>query len=431
MLDGDSSSRLRRLAASGVDVATVLDSEAKLKQFYTKYLEPGIDAYQEVGNRGEEINRAALYKQLVGKGMSHVEASFLARDLMDFSMQGAWATVRFLNQTVPFLNARLQGLYKLGVGAQENPARFSAVVGTVAIAAIGLMLAYKDDEDWKKREDWDRNTNLWFKLGGVTFRIPKPFEVGAIATLAERGLELWGDKEMTGKRFYDNVKAVVADNLSLNPIPQAFKPILDIYSNKDSFTGRPIESMGMERLRPEYRYNSGTSMLSRGVSTASLGALSPVQIDHLVRGYFGWLGTFVVSAGDMIARSMSNEPARPTSDIWKIATQGMVTTMPEPQSRYVTQMYNQAKELEQAYGTFNDLIKRGRVDEAKTFVNDNKKPITQYGFVEAIKKEEAKFNELIRIVENSKMTPEVKRAKIDQIKASQNTLAQKLDAALH
>ena len=105
--------------------------------------------------------------------------------------------------------------------------------------------------------------------------------------------------------------------------------------------------------------------------------------------------------------------------------------MPEPQSRYVTQMYNQAKELEQAYGTFNELIKRGRVDEAKTFINDNKKQITQYGFVEAIKKEEAKFNEVIRIIENSKMTPEVKRAKIDKIKASQNTLAQKLDAALH
>lgn len=55
---------------------------------YDKYLEPTIAAYNELGNRGEEINRAALYQQLISKGMDHATASFLARDMMDFSMQG-------------------------------------------------------------------------------------------------------------------------------------------------------------------------------------------------------------------------------------------------------------------------------------------------------------------------------------------------------
>jgi hypothetical protein len=72
------------------------------------------------------------------------------------------------------------------------------------------------------------------------------------------------------------------------------KPIVDLYANKDSFSGRPIETMGMERLDSERRFNSGTSMPARGLSTAIGGAISPVQIDHLVRGYFAWLGAFTV-----------------------------------------------------------------------------------------------------------------------------------------
>jgi hypothetical protein len=109
--------------------------------------------------------------------------------------------VRFLTQTVPFMNARLQGLYKLGRGAVEDPRRFGIVVGGAALASMALLLAYKDDDDWKQREDWDRETYWWFKIGDKAFRIPKPFEIGAIATLAERGLELMASDDLTGKQF--------------------------------------------------------------------------------------------------------------------------------------------------------------------------------------------------------------------------------------
>ena len=48
--------------------------------------------------------------------------------------------------------------------------------------------------------------------------------------------------------------SILGDNLNMNPIPEAVKPIMDIYANKDSFTKRPIETMGMERLQTEYRF---------------------------------------------------------------------------------------------------------------------------------------------------------------------------------
>ena len=90
MLEGNESARTRQLIRSGVKDSTILNSEGKWQKFYDKVLEPGITAYNELGNRSEEINRAALYNQLIKQGKSHAEAALLARDLMDFSMQGSF-----------------------------------------------------------------------------------------------------------------------------------------------------------------------------------------------------------------------------------------------------------------------------------------------------------------------------------------------------
>jgi Large polyvalent protein associated domain 38/ADP-Ribosyltransferase in polyvalent proteins len=423
MTEGRTSDRVRQLIKAGVKDSTILDSENKYLEMVKSYFLPAFDAYNELGNRGEEINRAALFKQLEAGGMDHAQASLLARDLMDFSMQGSWTTVRFLSQVVPFLNARIQGLYKLGRAANEDRQRFQTVVGAVALASVSLMLAYSDDEDWKKREDWDRDNFWWFKIADVAFRIPKPFEIGAIGTLAERGVEYFASPEMTGARFMERFRHLLTDNLAMNPVPQMVKPILDLYSNKDGFTGRPIETLGMERLQSEYRFTANTSMLARAASTASMGAMSPVQIDHAIRGYFGWLGTFVVSATDTLVRPLTDEPTRPAADLVKVATGGLVRSLPEPQSRYVSQMYDQAKVLEQAYGTYHALLKQGKTEEAREFLDSNREEIGRYKRVEGVKAAEAKFNEMIRMIERSAMDPEVKRERIQQIQAQKDRVA--------
>lgn len=424
MLEGNAAERVRRLVQKGVPASTILNTPGKVKDFYGKFVEPAVEAYQELGNRGEEINRASLYKQLRAQGVNHAEASLMARDLMDFSMQGTWTSIRFLTQVVPFLNARLQGLYKLGRGAAEDPKRFAMVAGATAMVSIALLGAYGDDDDWKKREDWDRDGFWWFKFGGTAFRIPKPFEVGAIATLAERGVELFTNDEFTAKRFGSRVMHLLGDNLAMNPIPQAVKPMLDIYANKDSFSGRPIESMGMERLQSEYRYNVNTSMIARGASSAlnavtrTVGAdsLSPVQIDSLIRGYFGWLGTFVVAGADMAVRPLTSEPARPQADYLKVVTQGFLRTLPEPGSKYVSAMYDQAKILEQAFATHRQMLKEGKLDEAREFAAENKDLLDRYRLIEAVKKTQSNVNRRIREIEISDMDPARKRDEIQKLR---------------
>lgn len=431
MMEGSEAKRVQSLVEAGVDRATILDSEGAVKAFYRKAVAPALRAYEALGDRGEAINRAALYKQLRSQGMDHAEASLQARDLMDFSMQGSWNTVRFLTQVVPFMNARIQGLYKLGRAAKEDPARFSAVLGATALFSLGLLAAWHDDDDWKKREDWDRNNYWWFKLGGTAFRIPKPFEIGAIATLAERGAEWAFEDEMTSKRFRENVLALLGDNLAMNPVPQLVKPMLDVYANVDSFSGRPVESMGMEKLKADYRFDQRTSMAARAASTglnAVTGlvgkeSLSPVQIDHLVRGYFGWLGSFVVGAGDVLTRDITGQPDKPAPDYWKTATGGMVAQTEGASSRYVSQMYRQAKEIEQAYGTWRQLVREGKVQEAQAFREDNAAELARYHRMEQVKRIESALNLQVKRIEAGPGTPQEKRDEILRLRDRQDAAA--------
>jgi len=347
---------------------------------------------------------------------------------MDFSKQGAWPAIRFLSQVVPFFNARLQGMYKLGRSGMENPQRMGIVLGATALMSVALMLAYGDDDEWKKREDWDRDNYWWFKFGGTSFRIPKPFEIGAIATLAERGIELFSSPEMTGKRFNKRFWSILGNQLSMNPIPQVVKPIIDVYANQDSFTNRPIETMGMERLEPAYRYTQGSSMAARALSTTGNALtgnnfLSPVQADHLIRGYFGWLGSFVVGSADQVARPLTSEPVRPAPDYWKLATGSMISELPAAQSRYVSEMYDQAKELEQAHGTYRDLLKRGKAQDAAEFLKDNREDLGKYRLVEHVKKSESRINERIRMIANSAMPSDQKKERIARLQAQKDLSA--------
>lgn len=418
LLEGNRAEHVKRLIEAGVDDKTILTTPQRVKDA----LQQGWDWWQHVGDRAENVNRAALYKKLRADGKTHLEASFAARDTMDFSMQGTWASVRFLSQTVPFFNARLQGLYKLGRGAAEDPRRFGIVVGAATLASLALFLAYKDDDDWKRREDWDRETFWWFKIGNKAFRIPKPFEIGAISTIAERGLEYMSTDELTGKQFASRVYSIVSQQLSMNPIPQMAMPIIELYANRDSFTDRPIESMGMERRSKPMRSGPNTS------ATAQLlgknGFISPVQIDHLVSGYLGWLGSHVVSTADLALRPAMGLPGKPAWRTDEVLVIGdFVKELPAYQSKYVTRMYDQMKDVQQAMGDLRELQKIGATEEAKKLMEAKADKLKLYRLYTHAEKQMESVTRQIKLAQIRTGDADLKRERLDGLYATRNRIA--------
>lgn len=397
------------------------------------------DAYQELGDRGENVNRAALYQQLIAKGHSHADAAFMARDLMDFSMSGQWGAVRFLAQTVPFFNARLQGLYKLGRAAGDDPRKFAVVAGAVSMASLALMLAYGDDDDWKKREDWDRDANWWFKIGDTAFRIPKPFEIGAIGTLAERSAEFAFSDEMTGKRFSQRISAMLFQTFSFDPTPQIVKPLMDVYANKDSFTGRAIESMSDRNVKSADRISERTSEVGKLLGAIGLpdpgmlakgeyAPLSPKQVDFLLRGYFGWMGTAAMTVSDYSIRPLTDRGARPALQLRDVFLAGnFVEGLPTGSSRYVTQMYEQAKAIEQAYGSYQAALKRGDAEAAQSIMLEEGDKIRAFRGVQHIKRAESQVNAQARRVEASKtLSSADKRSQLEALALRRDQLARQV-----
>jgi hypothetical protein len=451
--EGDQSKLIKRLLDQGVDANTILDSPEKVKKGLTVLWEK----YKDWGNKSESANRMALYNQLKEKGYDHLQASFYARDLLDFSMQGAWPAFRLAAQTIPFLNARVQGLYKLGrdgvvptsrvlyntltgkeidASDAQKARSFSYTTGAVAMASMLLYLAFKDDEEYQKREQWDRDNFWWIRLPGMdfAFRIPKPFEIGAFGTMAERVLEQIVDQGAEGKAFGDSMFRMLTDTFAMNPIPQVIRPLMDIYANKDSFTGAPIESAGMERLSKQERVTDNTSPIAQALGGISsvLGdkaSLSPVQVDYAIKAYFGWLGGTATQMS-VYAVQPFKDGAYPDLRLMDKASQGFLKSLPTDQSRYVTAFYENNKEISQAYADMRHYAELGDSAKVQKILEEKGDKIALTKLYDKNSKEMAKVRAHMRSISNDpNMDGTTKREMIDRMKLIISDLAEQAESA--
>jgi len=396
-----------------IDANTIMKSNgwgAGARKLLYKQLGGAARWWEDVGAFSENVNRAALYKQLRDKGVSHFEASYQARDLLNFSRHGANPIVRFLTQSVPFLNARLQGLDKLtrAMGPEQR-AQLFAVLGTYSLASIGLYLAYKDDEDFKQREQWDRDTYHWFKIPGTegVFRIPRPFEVGAIGVIFERMVEQMVDDDVHGALLAERIQHVITETFAFDYRPQLLTPALEVYSNKDSFTGRPVESMAFRRLpatERKYAYTSSayvnTSKILNTISFDKI-RLSPVQIEHLVQGYFGWVGSTVAAAVSFT--DYPRQYARFTSTGWDTPlAMGFFKSLPSVQSKYKTQFYDQLQEMNEVFALQRLYESRGEWEKAMNVATEQKNLLVWRKSYNRVNRKIQQINRQIRLIEADK-----------------------------
>ncbi|TJZ69760.1 LPD38 domain-containing protein [Chitiniphilus eburneus] len=420
--DGDQATYAKRLIDSGVKADQILDGPAKVKAFFRK----GWDWYQEMGDRLETVNRAALYEKARADGKSHLEASYAARDMMDFTSAGKWASVRFLTQIVPFMNARLQGMYKLGRGGWNDPRRFATVAGAVALASVALHLINQDDEEYKQLPDWVRNTYWWVKLGDKAFYIPKPFELGALGTVVERGAELaTAGNDYQARDFAQTVLRVVGDQLAMNPTPQLVKPFMEASFNRDPFRDRAIDSPGQMRLPPEERYTARTS--AGAVAAGQLLGASPQRIEHLMRGYFGWLGTQALNVSDLVGRPLMDLPGKPARAIGDTFVLGdFVKDSDANGGKYLSRFYEQQKQVDQLYAAFNLARTTGDLERAQELAGDNR--LRQRAVFNAVGRQITELNRRIKAVSNDRgMDAEERRSLLDTLNAQRERLARMAD----
>lgn len=207
----------------------------------------------------------------------------------------------------------------------------------------------------------------------------------------------------------------------MNPVPQMFKPLLDLYANKDSFTGAPIESAGMERLSKQERMTDTTSPLAQalGGMTSILGEkgeLSPVQVDYAIKAYFGWLGA-MASTTSMYATMPFREGEYPDTNWMDKASLGLVRTLPSNLSKYTTAFYDADKEITQAYADMRHYAEIGDAEKVQEILAEKGDKIALNKLYDKTAKSMANVRKQIRLVTNDpNLDGATKKEQIDQMK---------------
>lgn len=258
----------------------------------------------------EYANRLSEYTALRKKGYTKREAAFLGREIStDFAMRGASESLRVLTIGVPFMNARLQGNYRIAreVGSLQDGKLKSAGIQTfsyalraftaITVPSIVLYLFNKDDERYQELSDHLKDLNWIIFFGPAEddyLMIPKPFETGMMfGSLPERMFELWEKRD--GKEFTDAAGWLFMESFGLDFVPQLFGPAYDLAVN-ETFTGAPVIPEYMKGIEPaeQFRHYTSDAMVALGRKMN----ISPIQAEYLIRGYLGTLGAWGLAAAD-------------------------------------------------------------------------------------------------------------------------------------
>jgi len=379
-------------------------------------------AWEKIGEASENAARLGLYTNLRKQGATPFEAGFQARDLMDFSMRGSSQTVQILTRIIPFLNARGQGLYKLSRSAHENPKAFVLKAGMYTVAALALWSLFKDDERYKELQDFDKWTYHHFWLGDDHYRIPKPFEIGALfASMPESVANVMNGTE-DGKFVWDWFTFTIHDVFNVG-MPQLFKPVIEERFNMSTFRGQRIVPEHMTKLEPSEQYKEYTSESMRAIGKKL--NISPIKLEHYVRGYFSTLGLMVLTVSDAVVREAGGYPSQPAGGPNPFLL-GVVNKQ-YSSNKYVNRFYDFYNEVDSAYSTLRHFARTGQVEEVESFLAENADLISMRTPTTKIRSMLTEVNEKIKQVRMDKeMSPQEKKTEIDALNNLKKEITKKL-----
>ncbi|MCB5300557.1 LPD38 domain-containing protein [Yersinia intermedia] len=416
---------LRRKGYNDSQIQEFESSIARNSKEVMGKVEQGLHKYKNLSEAAENANRLATYEAAIKSGKSKAQAAFESRDLMDFSMMGASNIMINLSDMLPFFNARMQGLSKLGRGIKENPREVLKRGGMITAASLALMALNWDDKRYEELQDWDKDTYWHAWIGGQHIRFPKPFEIGLMfGTLPERFVRALGGKD-TGAKFGKLVAHNFMETMAFNPIPQVAMPIAESYVNYDFFKGGPIENMADSNLIAGARYNDQTSLLMREVGQAT--NMSPKMLDHIVMGYTGSLGGYVMGATNLLMRNLKDYGETPAMrlDEMPVIKSFFRGSDPAKSTQFTEDFYRMMTEANQINSTINSFRKQGRGDDANELIEENRGKLSQRQGLTATQKQVKALNAQIEMMRRDRiLTADQKREKIDRLMATRNKLVQ-------
>ena len=413
---------------SGAMLAADLRKRTGSQRFSEKAMDGfGLWSTLEKGTSASDAaTRMAVYNRVLEDTGNEAEAIFRALEVMNFNRKGSNPMVRLLTASIPFLNARMQGLdvfYRAGIQPflDKNPTdRAKAVQKAFFVRGMymtSLSIAYwamtHDDDDYLAQEQETRDNNWLIPSLGV--KIPIPFEVGVLfKVIPERimGYTLGND---TGKDFAESMGRAAWSTFGFLPVPQTALPLLEAATNYSFYTGRNIVGSGMEGVADKFQKGPSTSKVAAFLGD-QLGA-SPMKVDHVIKGYTGTIGTYVVDLMDSIG-DLNSESPKAAKRFEQMPVLKRFAVDPEAKGT-VTAYYKLKDAVDETVRTINLLERTGKYDELSAYVQENAKLFGSRQYISSMEKQMKVMREAALQINNSSMSAQEKRDSLSAINQAQ------------
>ena len=464
----DVSAEFKRMLRRASKQETTFDSTKRLLGWY---------ALKRVGESAEMAERIKVYEHHKAKGASDEDAAWEAYAMAPFSRRGAGngflgTVVTTLAPIVPFLNARIQGNFRLLEKGIHNPfgmrlidrklgpdkvARGMWLRGMVLMGfSMAMAMLASDDEQW---DNENPETKFMYHIAYLgsgpdapRILIPRGFELGtlfgAIPVFMYDAIRKDGGNDL-GKLF----GLTLQSTFGINP-PAALAPVLEVVTNYDFFRGRELESAGMESRPKSERFNAETSEAAKVVADAvnsSLGNLprgmrvemSPIQAQHLIKGYLGGVGVWSMQVVDTVLGASGAVPQKPdgffgdpVSPAALAATALQVNRFVRGKedmvSRSVGEFYDIKREVTQWTTALNDAQIQRNIERVKEIQEERQSTLAMRSVVN---KAGPAISELSRMIDALRKSPELgdaeeRRRRILELIRQRNQIADRvLEAA--
>ena len=370
----------------------------------------------------------AVYKKLKKDGYTEAqaqsEAAYQALEIINFGRRGLSPMFRVITSAIPFLNARIQGLdviYRSSFGGtysaqdklQEGETldqlknrifKRTALRGGMIMASTMLYYLMVSDTDEYKAVDRQVRDDNWLipTPFDYTIKIPIPFEIGMMfKALPERFIDLvlgekvLGVKESVEKDPFESIKRQIGQSANIPFLSgdisiQAIKPLFEAVINRNSFTNNEIVPYYKLKREEGYQSSPQTNELARLIGEAI--NVSPTKIEHVLNGYTGTLGGYVLDIVDSLTRTATGSPFIPNnifSNPTNFAQYPLIKRLvidDKKMGGYQQQFYELRGEVDSAVQTLNSLRKQKRFDELAAYKSDVKGLIKVKGKVRAMER---------------------------------------------
>jgi len=378
-------------------VSTVTDTEELVKKLYNKEIKQSrstirkittlpFDAFVKLWELFGEVNpaidaagRMAVWEDTINRTGNLAEANFQALEVLNFTKKGNNPLMQNLASWTMFLNPRIQGVDVFGRGlvgrygigktlsrAPRMAGVWSRVLAVMAGATYYYMLV-RDSEEYEEMDDDIINNNIIIPGSmnptGYTFKIPKAFEVGALAvTFPERMLR-YMDGTDEGRDSINAFKKISMSTIAINPLQvSAIEPIAENWLNYDFYTGNKIIPSYLETMADkdgQLIYRATTPEMFK--AAGDWWDTSPLYVENTVRGYGGTLGGYAISIADQIYKDNFSDVPAPEKQLYELPVISSFVASPEgtQKQNLFYDLYRNAADLRRAFG----ILEKKLVDE--------------------------------------------------------------------